>query len=70
MGWIKTIWAEFIGLFVDDGSLAVAVLVWLAVCWLLLPRLGLPSGWPPALLFIGLVLILAESAMRRARQRP
>jgi hypothetical protein len=70
MGWIKAIWAEFIGLFVDDGSLAVAVLVWLAVCWLLLPRLGLPPVWPPALLFVGLVLILAESAIRRARQRP
>jgi hypothetical protein len=69
MAWVKTVWAEFIGLFVDDGSLAVAVLVWLAVCWLILPWLGLPSVWPPALLFIGLVLILAESVMRRARFR-
>jgi hypothetical protein len=68
MTWIKTIWAEFIGLFVDDGSLAVAVLVWLAVCWLILPRLGLPSVWPPVLLFVGLVLILVESAVRRTRQ--
>lgn len=69
MNWIKAIWAAFIGLFVDDGSFAVAALVWLAICWLILPRLGLPSVWPPALLFIGLVLILAESAIRRTRQR-
>jgi hypothetical protein len=70
MSWIKAIWAEFIGLFVDDGSLAVAVLLWVAAGWLLLPRLGLPSAWPPVVLFAGLVLILAESAVRRARQRP
>ena len=70
MDWIKAVWAEFIGLFVDDGSLAIAVLVWLAVCWILLPRLGLPSVWQPSLLFVGLALILAESAIRRARQSP
>jgi hypothetical protein len=63
---IKTIWVEFIGLFVDDGSLAVAVLVWLGACWLILPRLELPPALPAAVLFVGLVLILAESAMRRA----
>lgn len=70
MVWIKTVWVEFIGLFVDDESFAVAVLVWLAVCWLILPQVGLPSVWPPALLFAGLILILAESAMRHARPRP
>ena len=66
---LKLIWYEFIGLFVDDGSLAVAVLLWLGACWLVLPRLGLPEVWPPAILFIGLMLILAESAVRRAGQR-
>ncbi len=69
MTWLNTIWSEFIGLFVDDGSFAVAILAWLAACWLLLPRLGLAPAWPPAILFVGLVLILAESAARRARQR-
>ena len=68
MGWVKTAWSELIGLFVDDGSLAVAVLVWLAACWLVMPRFGLPAVWPPVVLFAGLVLILAESAMRGARQ--
>ena len=65
MTWLKTIWSEFIGLFVDDGSLAVAVL---AVAWLLLPRLPLPPALPPAILFVGLALILVESVLRRARQ--
>ncbi len=68
MTWLKTIWSEFIGLFVDDGSLAVAVLSWLAAAWLLLPRLPLAPALPPAILFAGLALILVESALRRARQ--
>ena len=65
---LKTIWSEFIGLFVDDGSLALAVLAWLAAAWLLLPRLPLSPALPPAILFVGLASILVESALRRARQ--
>ncbi len=67
MTWLRTAAAETVGLFVDDGSFALAILLWLATCWLLLPRLGLPALWPPAILFAGLVLILVESAARRAR---
>lgn len=62
------VWSELIGLFVDDGTFAVAILAWLCVCWLLLPRLTLSPAWPPLILFAGLVLILVESAARRARQ--
>ena len=68
MAWFRTIAFEFIGLFVDDGSLAVAVLAWLAVVWLLLPRLPLPPALPPIILFAGLALILVESALRGARR--
>ena len=68
MAWLKTVWSGFIGLFVDDGSLAVAILAWLALCWLALPRLGLPTALPPVILFAGLVVILVESTARRARQ--
>ncbi len=70
MPFLKAIWSEFIGLFVDDGSLAVAVLAWLGAAWLLLPHLPLPPALPPLLLFAGFALILIESALRRARQRP
>jgi len=69
MTWLNTVWSEFIGLFVDDGSLAVAILAWLAACWLLLPRLGLAPSWPPAILFAGLVFILLESALRGAQPK-
>ncbi len=68
MTWLKTAWSEFIGLFVDDGSLAVAVLAWLAAAWLLLPRLPLSPALPPVILFAGLALILVESALRGARR--
>ena len=70
MGWFKAIWSEFIGLFVDDGLLAVVILVWIGAAWLLLPRLGLPADWLSSILFIGLAVILLESAVRRARQGP
>ena len=68
MTWLKTVLSEFIGLFVDDGSLAAAVLAWLAMAWLLLPRLPLPPALLPVILFAGLAAILVESAVRRARQ--
>ena len=69
MRWLKTIVGQIFGLFVDDGSFAVAIVVWLAFAWLVLPLLGIPSGGDGVILFLGLVVILVESAMRRARQR-
>ncbi len=69
MRWLGTVWSEFIGLFVDDGSFAIAIMVWLLVAWLALPRLPLPPAWPPFILFAGLAAILVESAVRRSRTR-
>ncbi len=68
MSWLKTVWSEFVGLFVDDGSFAVAILAWLAACWLVLPHLPLPPAVPPMILFVGLAFVLVESALRRSRQ--
>lgn len=68
MKWLKTVLDEVFGLFVDDGSFAVAVLVWLGVAWLLLPHAGLPAAAKAPILFLGLAAILLESATRRARQ--
>lgn len=67
MQWFRTIFREVFGLFVDDGSFAIAILVWLAVAWLLLPRLGVFSRWNGLILFAGLGLILVESTMRYVR---
>jgi hypothetical protein len=60
---------EIVSLFVDDGSLAAIVLVWLALCGLALPKLVLDSLWQGPILFIGLSLILLESALRGAKGR-
>lgn len=69
MGWLRTIARELLGLFVDDGSLALPTLLWLAAIWLL----GLPLPPPPALrgllLFLGLAAILVGSARSGARRR-
>ncbi len=52
MRWIVTIFREVLGLFVDDGSFALAVLGWMGVIWLMtsLPRflvdfLGMPRRY-------------------------
>ena len=68
MSWLKTIFREILGLFVDDGSFAIAILVWLALlCWLL-PHLPMGGLWQAVILFAGLIAILIESVLRRARQ--
>jgi hypothetical protein len=68
MPWIKTIVHEIVGLFVDDGSFALAILVFVGAAWLLLPRVGIPAEWGGIILFVGLAVILVESATRRARR--
>ncbi len=68
MTWIRTVLREVFGLFVDDGSFAVAILAWLLLVWLVLPRLGVAAGWTGVILFAGLASILAESATRSARR--
>jgi hypothetical protein len=69
MNWLRTIGGEIIGLFVDDVGFAIAIFAWLLLAGVGLPRLGLPEQAPPLLLFAGLLAILIESAVRRARKR-
>ena len=69
MNALKAMLREMFGLFVDDGSLAVAVLVWLVLLRLLLPQLAVPAPWHGVILLAGLLAILFESVLRRARQR-
>ncbi len=69
MGWLRTIGREVWGLFVDDGSLAVAILIWVGLVWLAQLRLGRFSGAVGVLLFGGLAVILVESLLRFARGR-
>ena len=68
MQWLKTSLREIFGLFVDDGSFALAIIIWLGLAWLILPRLTVSPAWNGAILFAGLALILLESVWRRAKQ--
>ncbi len=72
MNALRTILRELLGLFVDDGSFALQILVWLALTAFLLPHLN----WIPArvsnlrgiILFLGLAAILMTSAIRYSRR--
>ena len=68
MRWIKTIAAEAFSLFVDDGSFAIAIIIWLAAIYLLSVHLLRGVGWSGVVLFAGLSVILLWSTIRRARQ--
>ena len=68
MTWLKAIAAELLGLFVDDGIFALAILAWIVGVGFLLPRLGLPLGLGGPILAIGIALTLVASARRTARR--
>jgi hypothetical protein len=59
---------ELVGLFVDDGTLAATIVIWIAFCGLLLRLLPMGS-WQGPILFLGLAGILIENARRGARSR-
>lgn len=69
MRWIKSIAREIFGLFVDDGSFAGAILIWLGLAMAGVPRAASNARWAGPVLFAGLALILIESVLRFARRR-
>jgi hypothetical protein len=69
MSSLVTIFKELWGLFVDDGSLALALIAWVAICAFGLPRLPVPPVWDGPLLFTGCVFILVFAVLRTARGR-
>jgi hypothetical protein len=68
MSGLKTIFGELLGLFIEDGSFAVAIFVWLGLVWFVLPHLPLPHVVQGPVLFAGLLAILLESVLRTARR--
>lgn len=63
---LRTIFEEFLAIFVDDIRFAVSIIAWIAIAGLALPLMVNPT-WQGLLLGLGLLIILAESAWRRAR---
>ena len=68
MSALRPILAELVGLFVDDGSLALAAILLVAVTAALSALALLPPVLIGALLAIGCVAILIESVFRAARR--
>ncbi len=69
MSMIVRVAKELLGLFVDDGSLALAILAWVAIFAALMTVVAVPPTLAGLVLFLGLIAILAENAVRRARKR-
>ena len=65
---LRAILAELVGLFVDDGAYAAAIVVWLLVVSALVQFTTISPNIAATLLFVGLAAILAESALRRSRK--
>ncbi len=69
MNILKIAFKELVGMFIDDGALALLSLI-LIVGVGLVVKLGFANGLVGALiLFIGCLLILAESVLRAARTK-
>jgi hypothetical protein len=68
MRWLRSVAREVAGLFVEDSSFAIAILVCLAVV-LVLGRVTAEGGWLGWVLFGGLAAVLTESVLRFARRR-
>jgi len=69
MSFVQTVASELFGLFVDDGSLAIGILVLVAA----IAGLQYAGVIAPAItgvaVFAGLVLLLLENVLRHARSR-
>lgn len=65
---LGAVWAELLGLFVDDGSLAAAILVLVGLVGLLREAGAIGAPLAGGLLFGGLVVILLENVRRSARR--
>lgn len=67
---IKTVFREAVGLFVDSGSLAVAIIVAVIGSAVLLPLLPLPATARAVLLLAALLAVLVENVRRTSRTTP
>lgn len=68
MSRLRGVALELWGLFVEDGSFAVAILLWVAVTVFLLP-IFLPDRWRGPAAFAGVAAILIENVLRTAKRQ-
>jgi hypothetical protein len=68
MDTLNALLKETIGMFVDDGSLAIAILTIVAIAALVSFRFEQGSLETAAILFVGCLAALAENVVRTARK--
>jgi hypothetical protein len=69
MTMIRIVFGELVGMFVDDGNLALLALILIALITAAVKLLALPPLIGGLLLLVGCLAILLESARRAARGR-
>jgi len=65
---IVTTARELFGLFVDDGSLAVALVAWILLIQVASGFWPSLDPWGAAILFLGCIAILLENTLRAAKR--
>lgn len=65
---VLTALQEVYGLFVEDGSYALGIVIWLLIAAFVFPRIPGGGAWRAPLLFLGLVALLLENVWRTARK--
>ncbi|HLZ65299.1 MAG TPA: hypothetical protein VKQ29_03655 [Aliidongia sp.] len=63
---MRAIVKELLGLFVDDATLAIGLLVWVAIAGYVLPSLAL-GIWSGPMLFLGAAFVLVASLRKVGR---
>jgi uncharacterized membrane protein len=66
-GVFRAVFRESIALFVDDGTLALGIIVWTGIAWFSAGRLSAGSLLQSSLFVSGFLLLLAYSALRAVR---
>jgi hypothetical protein len=69
MNFIRIAAKELFGLFVDDGSLALGILIWIGVAAALRWRAVVSPGLCGALMIAGLMALLVENVWRTSRRK-
>ncbi len=59
---------ELWGLFVEDGSFTIGILVCIALAIYVIPRVITSADWRGPLLFAALAIVLVENVYRSARR--
>jgi hypothetical protein len=68
MNALSTALKELYGLFVEDGSYALGIVLWLLVVGVVFSQFPQLGFWRAVLLFAGLVFLLIENVLRTARK--